>query len=618
MMDPSLSVELLANWTAAATAAWLPTQDTPWTIASLFAFPGRARVFAAGSGGQPTAFAPLVQRGALLELPGCRATGEPVDFFAGSEQAMATLAAEIARSRRPLVLERLPADSPTIPALREAYGGRATIRLEEKIAFPTIPLEESWKEPGGGLSSSRRSSLRRGRRKAEKHGEVTVDLLSPTPEELEPLIDEAFDVERRSWKGLEGTAVAFVAQMDAFYRRYALELAQRGQFRLDFLRIDGRAVAMQYGAVWKDRHWLFKIGYDAAFHSASPGQVLLAEGVAAAARAGLHSYELLGAQAEWTDAWTKQVQPCTRVVVLPHGPRGALGAGALRTRALSLQAVSTAKTRGKQLIRKAEDTYVCGAELSDVMPELERYVAAGYETSVGFWPGVSDTRDKVTAEAFAGAETLPAGSEVAIKLDSFGTEPERLDSLLETATGRELTVHIDAVGAGIATESQEVARRLHDIAPGKVGCTLPGRWRRSAADAVELAGSGLRIRVVKGEFEDPNGEVDLAEGFLEVVDALAGGSCHVEIATQDTALAERALTRLVESGTSCELQVLYAMRCRGVVAVARKLGLPVRVYIPYGSGRLPYDRGRVTRHPTLRSKVVRDALPLPPRRPPGA
>ncbi|MDX6622075.1 MAG: hypothetical protein QOE75_7 [Solirubrobacterales bacterium] len=616
-MDTLLSIELIANWSAAAAAAaLLPTQDAAWTIASLFAFPGRAKVFTVGSTPQQTAIAPLVQRGALLELPGCRATGEPVDFFAGSQEALAALAADLAKSRRPLVLERLPADSPTLPALREAYGRGATIRLEEKVGFPTIPLDERWLEPGGGLSSSRRSGLRRGRRKAEKHGEVTVDLLSPAPEEVDSLLDEAFAVERASWKGLEGTAVAFVPRMNAFYRRYALELAERGQFRLDFLRIDGRPVAMQYGAVWKDRHWLFKIGYDAAFHDVSPGQTLLAEGVAAATAAGLRSYELLGAQADWTDVWTTEVQACTRAVILPRSPRGALGAGALRARSVSLQAGANAKSRGKEVIRRAERAYVCGTELDDVRPELERCVAAGYETTVGFWPGVGVSREKVSSEAFEGAETLPPGSEVSIKLDSFGTEPDRLDSLLEATTGHSLTLHIDAVGAGIAGQSQEVALRLNGLAPGRVGCTLPGRWARSAAEAAALADSGLRIRVVKGEFEDPDGEVDPGAGYLAVVAALAGGNCHVEVATQDAALARATLTSLVEAGTSCELQVLYAMRTGAVIAIARKLGVPVRVYLPYGGGRLPYDRGRVKRDPRLLARVARDALPLPPRRPP--
>jgi CelD/BcsL family acetyltransferase involved in cellulose biosynthesis len=615
-MDPLLPAEMLAGWqAAAAAAATLPTQDAPWTIASLVAFPGRSNVIAVGDSAQPQAVAPLVQRGPLLELPGCSTTGEPVDFFADSPDSLAALAEEVAATRRPLVLERLPAESPTIGAMREALG-QASVRLSEKVEFPTITLEERWAEPGGGLSSSRRSALRRGRRKAEKHGEVTIELLSPSPAEVDLLLDEAFAVETRSWKGVEGTAVAFVPQMNCFYRRYARELAERGQFRLDFMRVEGRAVAMQYGAVWKGSHWLFKIGYDAAFRSSSPGQVLLGESVAAATQAGLRSYELLGGRADWTDAWTEDVTKCMRAVILPHTPRGALGAGALRGRSLSYRAGGAAKARRKQLIRTAEAAYVCGTELGDALAELERCVDAGYETTVGFWPAVDDSPERVVEELFAAAEQLPAGSELSIKLDAIGTNPEQLDALLEATTARDLSLHIDAIGAGAAGRYLEVARRLGENAPDRVGCTLPGRWARSAADAAQVAASGLRVRVVKGEFEDPAGELDPTAGSLTVVEALAGSDCHVEIATQDAELARPALDRLLAAGTSCELQILYAMQAKAVIKVARELGVPIRIYLPYGAGRLPYGRDRLRSDPVLLAKVVRDALPLPPRRPP--
>ena len=127
------------------------------------------------------------------------------------------------------------------------------------------------------------------------------------------------------------------------------------------------------------------------------------------------------------------------------------------------------------------------------------------------------------------------------------------------------------------------------------------------------------MRIVKGEVEDPAvEEADLSAGFLAVAAALAGGSCHVEVATQDAAVARAALTGLTGAGTSCELQVLHGMRSRAAVTVARELGIPVRVYIPYGNSRLPYTREDIQGDPRLLTVLARDLLPLSPRRPPGA
>jgi CelD/BcsL family acetyltransferase involved in cellulose biosynthesis len=619
-MDPRLTGDSLAAWEAlAAAAGTLPTQDAPWTLASLECFGGRPEVLREGDAGAPAALAPLVRRGAMLELAGGRELGEPADLLHRSPAALGALVERILAGGRPLALERIPAGSPTIAALREALGRRGSVRLTEAAGHPTIELDERWAEPGGGLSSSRRSSLRRARRKAEGQGEIAVELLTPGVGEVEALLDEAFAVESRSWKGAAGTAVAFVPAQNDFFRRYATELAQRGSLRIDLLRIDGRAVAMQYGMRWQNRHWLFKIGFDEAFKAASPGQILLSESVAAAAREGLAGYELLGSRDAWTDVWTKRVNECVGVVVLPRSPRGALGLAAIRRREAEERArelLKRAKRAGRQA---ATARYIAGPELGDALREEAVYAAAGYATVVGFWNGAADTPADVRREALAAAESLPAGSEVAIKIVGIGGDGEHLDDLLAACTAHGLTLHLDALGPDSATLAQETARRLDATAPGQVGCTLPGRWPRSVADAEALRSSGLRLRIVKGEVEDPAvAEADPAEGFLAVAAALAGGSCLVEVATQDAAVAGAALERLQAAATPCELQVLHGMRSRAAVRVAQELGVPVRVYVPYGSSRLPYTREDLQADPKLLAVLARDLLPLAPRRPPSA
>ncbi len=619
-MASDLSDERLRAWERlAAEAGTLPTQDAAWTVAALACFPGKEDLLSVGGPAAPEAIAPLVRRGPLLELAGGRDLGEPADLLYGSPEALAGLAERIVAGGRGLALERIPAGSPTIAALHDALGGRGRIELGEAAGHPAIALDERWAEPGGGLSSSRRSSLRRARRKAESLGAIEVELLSPTPGEVDALLDEAFAVESRSWKGEAGTAVVFVPKMEAFFRRYAAELAARESLRLDLLRIDGRAVAMQFGVRWNQRHWLFKIGYDEAFAAGSPGQILLSESVAAAAREGLVSYELLGSRDGWTDVWTKEVKESVSLLALPRSTRGALGLAAIRRRGAEERARGLVK-RGKRAARKAATArYVAGPELEDGLREEAAYAAAGYRTVVGFWNGATDAPGRVQAEATASAEALPPGSEVAIKIVGIGGDGPHLDELLALCAERDLTLHLDALGPDSASLAQETAKRLQAIAPGRVGCTLPGRWPRSVEDAEALAGSGLRVRVVKGEVEDPAAdEPELGPGFLAVVAALAGGSCEVEVATQDAPVARAALEQLLGTETACELQVLHGMKTAAAVKVARSLGVPVRVYVPYGNSRLPYTREDIEAKPTLAATLTRDALPLPPRRPPGA
>jgi CelD/BcsL family acetyltransferase involved in cellulose biosynthesis len=307
----------------AAEHAVLPTQDLPWALASLDAFGGDPALFAHGAPDAPNAIAPMIRRGRRLELNGGEMF-EPGELLFDSADSLTALAARLVRDGAPLLLARIPPGSPTIVALRRAISPRGAVHVRPGVGYPSIHLDDRWREPGGGLSASRRSALRRASRKAGRSGEISIQLLSPAVQEVPRLLDEAFAIEARSWKGATGTALVHDRPRARFVRRYAEETAMRGTLRLQFLRIADEAVAMQIAVEWKDQIWLLKIGYDDAHAAASPGQLLLAESIADAARRDLHSYQLLGTAAEWTRVWTTDEQACVTVRAYPATARSAV------------------------------------------------------------------------------------------------------------------------------------------------------------------------------------------------------------------------------------------------------------------------------------------------------
>ena len=74
--------------------------------------------------------------------------------------------------------ERLPVD----PHRRQLAGARAEVRRQKAL------------------------HLRRRLRLAEAVAPVSFEVLSPSPVEVEPLLDEAYRVEAAGWKGEFGTA----------------------------------------------------------------------------------------------------------------------------------------------------------------------------------------------------------------------------------------------------------------------------------------------------------------------------------------------------------------------------------------------------------------------------
>jgi proline dehydrogenase len=144
---------------------------------------------------------------------------------------------------------------------------------------------------------------------------------------------------------------------------------------------------------------------------------------------------------------------------------------------------------------------------------------------------------------------------------------------------------------------------------GERGTTLPGRWRRSVNDAALAERLGLRVRVVKGQWAEPGDDgIDPAAGFLRVVDALRGHRHGVAVATHDAPLLAEALRRLTAWGTPCSAELFLGLPFRGPALAARRVGVPIRVYVPYGHGGAPYGVADVAGHPVAAWWLLQDVV----------
>jgi CelD/BcsL family acetyltransferase involved in cellulose biosynthesis len=319
-------------WEPLSASARFPMQDFSWVracAASLLARHELHVVVVADTSG-PIAIAPLVKplKGPVrLELLGVGELSEPMDFVYASDAALSALAGAVARSRMPLDLKRIAADSPTVGALERAFRGKGPLIIRPGNPYPRIPLDAGWTNPEQRLSSSRRSLLRRVRRRAEQLGTLTWEVAAPTRSNLAPMLEEAFRVEAASWKGRDGSALAKSPVKRTFFEMYAASACEEGILRMCFLRIGGRTAAMQYAVEHKGGFWLFKIGYDEEFASCSPGSILIEETVRYAASRGVASYEFLGSVEEWTRMWTDDQCECVSLRSYPMGFNGAVALG---------------------------------------------------------------------------------------------------------------------------------------------------------------------------------------------------------------------------------------------------------------------------------------------------
>lgn len=261
--------------------------------------------------------------------------------------------------------------------------------------------------------------------------------------------------------------------------------------------------------------------------------------------------------------------------------------------------------------RRAATAYVAGPGLIDALQACRWWSQRGLLSTVCYWNEASDQARRV-ADAYLTSLDVLAREKLdcylSVKAPPLDFSHELFSEVLNRAKERNIRLHFDSLSPEAADVTFSlISEARRDYA--NLGCTLPGRWRRSLSDAERAVEMGLNVRVVKGQWLDPREpEVDVQAGFLALIDRLAGRTCHVAVATHDPMLARDALERLRDTRTPCELELLYGFPVQRMVRVARSVGVPARLYIPYGYAWLPYTLSRANQDIRVVWWLIRDLM----------
>ncbi|HEX8624226.1 MAG TPA: proline dehydrogenase family protein [Allosphingosinicella sp.] len=244
---------------------------------------------------------------------------------------------------------------------------------------------------------------------------------------------------------------------------------------------------------------------------------------------------------------------------------------------------------------------------------------AGLAATLGYFQsGEARPEDIVAANVAAAGLLAERAGDVylSVKAPPLAFDPARLRTVAEAAAAAGMALLLDAHAPKDAERTLKAVADLLGQFPG-TGFALPARWLRSRGDAAAFRDSSARIRLVKGEWADPNWRgQDVEASYLALAARLSGRAAPVAVATHDPDLAERALTLLLRSGTPCELEQLRGLPKRRTMAVARRLGVPVRVYVPFGPGWWPYALDKALARPYLLSWIIKDRFGGPAAGPP--
>jgi len=273
--------------------------------------------------------------------------------------------------------------------------------------------------------------------------------------------------------------------------------------------------------------------------------------------------------------------------------------------------MGTAESALQALIRRAASAYTAGPAIKDAQAACERLAHEGISSTVCYWDVYADQPASISQAYIGLLNTFSAATSdcyLSIKAPALKFDIALVIRVLEEARQLKAIVHFDAMAPDTVDRTFALIAEAARIYP-RIGCTLPGRWRRSITDADRVIDMNLRVRVVKGEWPGlETDDTDGREGFLNVIEKLAGRATHVAVATHNPVMARLSLRRLRKAGTPCELELLYGLPQQPILRIARDFGVRARMYVPYGHAGLPYRLKNALRNPRILGWFMRDLL----------
>lgn len=320
-------------WDALARAAGNPLLEADWILSTVDTV-HRARdlrLVAIEREGRLRAAAALAASRGLLapwELAGMTALYEPGGVLYEDDAALGELAAALRRLGRPVLLARLPADSPVVGSLQRAVRRPGVVLVRPTASALAVPTGGSWAEYERTLSSRLTSNVKRLARRAARSHPVRSEVLAPEPAAVPELFERFVQVEASGWKGRAASSLRARPMLRAFFARYLDRAAAAGRLRVGLLWFGDRLAAAEIALVAYNRWWQLKIGFDDGCADLYPGLQLTHANVRHAFETGLDAYEFLGSAAEWQRRWNPVERRLVTLVAYPPTVAGALGLGA--------------------------------------------------------------------------------------------------------------------------------------------------------------------------------------------------------------------------------------------------------------------------------------------------
>jgi proline dehydrogenase len=282
----------------------------------------------------------------------------------------------------------------------------------------------------------------------------------------------------------------------------------------------------------------------------------------------------------------------------------------------SLRAVAERSSIGQRVSSR----FVAGTQVEDALRATQAVNQSGPSVSIDNLGENVTNADEARASAQLYHQLLDEigrrklNANISLKLTHMGLDvDEKLARDLVTglvAKAASMTprnfVRVDMEGSPYTQRTLDFVHELHRMPgnQGSVGAVIQAYMRRAESDIAKLVGEGIRIRLCKGAYKEPEeiafqqkSEVDA--NYVKLMKALMKSGIYHGLATHDENIIKEAkafATRETVSREAFEFQMLYGIR-RDLQRSLGREGWGMRVYIPFGAEWYPYLMRRLAERP---------------------
>ncbi|MFL5654916.1 MAG: proline dehydrogenase family protein [Ktedonobacteraceae bacterium] len=276
--------------------------------------------------------------------------------------------------------------------------------------------------------------------------------------------------------------------------------------------------------------------------------------------------------------------------------------------------------------RSVSRRFVAGEVLDDAIQATRVLNQRGMHVSLDhLGENVSDAREAKSAarDYITILDTIKqtgVDANISIKLTALGLDisqelcEENVCNILENAGKYPIFVRIDMEASAYTERTVDITLRMHQQFE-HVGTVIQSCLYRSKQDVEQLIAEGVRIRLVKGAYQEPKevafqNKSDVDDNYVQLMRMLLLKGNYPALATHDEAIINAACKYARDHGISkeaFEFQMLYGIR-RDLQEKLVSQGYNMRIYVPYGSQWYPYLMRRLAERPANLMFVMSNAL----------